>query len=323
MMEGRRLREERVPVMDLADGRSTASDPEDVFRSERARLMGLTYRMLGSVVDAEDVVQEAWLRWNAADQTVIERPAAWLTTVTSRLAIDRLRSQRRRREEYVGPWLPDPISTVFAIDEDAPGGSLGPERSAEMAESLELGFLVVLDALGPVERAVFLLADVFAVPFAEIAVVVDRTPEACRQVASRARRKVREERSDRRAVDEGLLGDLVAAIALGDIERVVSLLSPDVVLTSDGGPLRHAARRPVVFPDRVARLLVNLGTRISIDSTMAIEQVNHAPALVIRSAVETLILMAEREPVAGAVVRIQMVLNPDKLAGIHRSVELI
>lgn len=308
---------------------TTTSEPHDVpsadqlFEAERARLTGLAYRMLGSVSDAEDIVQEVWLRWSAADRTDIERPAAWLTTVSSRLAIDRLRAQRRRREEYVGPWLPDPISTAFAIDEERPGAAPGPERAAVLRESLELGFLVVLDALGPVERAVFVLADIFAVPFAEIAVVVDRSPEACRQVASRARRKVGEHRAERRAVDEGLLGDLVGAIALGDVERVVSLLAPEVVLTSDGGPLRHAARRPVVFPDRVARLLVNLGTRVTPDATMAIEQVNSAPALVIRSTVETLTMMAEREPVTGAIVRIQLVLNPDKLDGLDRKIDLI
>lgn len=296
---------------------------DEVFEGERARLTGLAYRMLGSVVDAEDVVQEAWIRWSGADVDTIERPAAWLTTVTSRLAIDRLRAQRRRREEYVGPWLPDPVSTSYAIDEELPGRPLGPERALELSESLELGFLVVLDTLGPVERVVFVLADVFAVPFGEIAAAVDRTPEACRQIASRARRKVREERADRRAIDEGLLGDLVGAIALGDVERVMSLLSPDIVLTSDGGALRHAARRPVVLPERVARLLVNLGTRVPVDGTMAIEQLNNAPALVVRSPAETLTMMAEREPSTGAIVRIQMVLNPDKLDGLHRRVELV
>ena len=296
---------------------------DQVFAAERARLTGLAYRMVGSVPDAEDVVQEAWIRWSTTDTSTIERPAAWLTTVTSRLAIDRLRAQRRRREEYVGPWLPDPVSTTFAVDEELPGRPPGPERAVELAESIQLGFLVVLDTLGPVERAVFVLAEVFAVPFAEIAQAVDRTPEACRQIASRARRKVRDARADRRAVDEGLLGDLVGAIALGDVGRVISLLSPEIVLTSDGGPLRRAARRPVVSPDRVARLLVNLGTRVPVDGTMAIEQLNGAPALVVRAPSETLTMMAEREPVTGAIVRIQMVLNPDKLDGLHREVELI
>lgn len=313
---------------DRTDDAGTSSpsehdSPERVFAAERARLTGLAYRMVGSVPDAEDVVQEAWIRWSAAAHDQIERPAAWLTTVTSRLAIDRLRAQRRRREEYVGPWLPDPISTTFVVDADADLGSQDPQRAVELAESLELGFLVVLDTLGPVERAVFLLADVFAVPFAEIAAAVDRTPEACRQIASRARRKVRDARAERRVVDEGLLGDLVGAIALGDVARVISLLSPDVVLTSDGGPLRHAARRPVVLPERVARLLVNLGTRVPEGATLGIEQLNAGPALVMRSPVETLVLLAEREPRTGAIARFQIVLNPDKLHGVERPVDLV
>lgn len=304
----------------MSDGMTT--DAKE-FQDERPRLMGLAYRMLGSVADAEDVVQEAWIRWQSVERTSIERPAAWLTTVTSRLAIDRLRAQRRRREEYVGPWLPDPISTAFAPGEHEPGGSPGPERALELAESLELGFLVVLDTLGPVERAVFLLADVFAMSFAEIGVMVERTPEACRQIASRARRKVREERAERGAVDEGLLGDLVGAVALGEIERVMSLLSPDVVLVSDGGPLRHAARRPVLYPDRVARLLVNLATRTPVEATMGIEQVNHAPALVMRSEQQgTIVVLAERELHTGAIIGVQILLNPDKVGGVDRAVQL-
>ena len=295
---------------------------EQVFALERARLTGLAYRMVGSVPDAEDVVQEAWIRWSTVDPDAIERPAAWLTTVTSRLAIDRLRAQRRRREDYVGPWLPDPIATALDVDDEG-RSPRGPEDAVELAESLELGFLVVLDTLGPVERAVFLLADVFAVPFAEIAVAVDRTPEACRQIASRARRKVREARAERRAIDEGLLGDLVGAIALGDVERVISLLSPDVVLTSDGGPLRHAARRPVIHPDRVARLLVNLGTRVPEGATLGIEQLNAGPALVMRSPDETLVLLAEREPRSGAITQFHIVLNQEKLEGVGRRVDLV
>jgi len=301
----------------------TGTDDHDAFEAERSRLTGLAYRMLGSVVDAEDVVQEAWIRWTAADTDTIERPAAWLTTVTSRLAIDRLRAQRRRREEYVGPWLPDPISTAFAADDDGHGRPLGPEGALELTESLQLGFLVVLDTLGPIERAVFLLADVFAVPFAEIAPIVDRSVEACRQIASRARRKVREERAERRPVDEGLLGDLVGAVALGDMARVISLLAPDVVLTSDGGALRHAARRPVVLPERVARLLVNLGGRLPVDGSVAIEQVNGVPALVIRGGDGPIVLLAEREPSTGAIVRLQMALNPEKLAGLDRRIQLV
>jgi RNA polymerase sigma-70 factor (ECF subfamily) len=295
-------------------------DSDATFDAERARLTGLAYRILGSLSDAEDVVQEAWLRWQRAEPDSVDRPAAWLTTVTSRLAIDRLRAQRRRREDYVGPWLPEPVATRGGIGADGPRS---PEAAVEQSESLQLGFLIVLDTLGPVERAVFVLADVFAVPFAEIALAVDRSPEACRQLASRARRKVAGARGDRRPVDEGLLGELVGAIAMGDPERVVDLLAPGVVLTSDGGPRRHAARRPVVLPERVARLLVNLGARMPEDGTVGIEQVNEAPALVVRGGGETIVVSAEREPVSGAIDRLLVLVNPDKVGGVDRRVELV
>ncbi len=302
---------------DVSTDRGTGGD--DLFSAERPRLVGMAYRMLGSLTDAEDVVQEAWLRWQRVDEDAVQRPAAWLTTVTSRLAIDRLRAQRRRREEYVGPWLPEPVAT------DGASGAherWAPEAAVERAESLELGFLIVLEALGPVERAVFVLADVFAVPYAEIAQAVDRSPEACRQMASRARRKVADARAGRRPVDEGLLGELVGAIAMGNMDQVVELLSPGVVLTSDGGPRRHAARRPVVLPERVARLLVNLGARMPEDGTVGIEWINAAPALVARGGGETLVVSAEQEPATGAIGRVVVLVNPDKVAGVDAPVAL-
>lgn len=299
---------------------SSAADPADgEFARERPRLVGLAYRMLGSLADAEDVVQEAWLRWDRVDRATVQRPAAWLTTVTSRLAIDRLRAQQRRREDYVGPWLPEPVATDRWLGEDL---RADPSRAVELTESLELGFLVVLDVLGPVERAVFVLADVFGVPYAEIAAAVGRSPEACRQIASRARRRVADARGGRRAVDEGLLGELVGAIAMGRADAVVDLLAPGVVLTSDGGPRRHAARRPVVLPERVARLLVNLASRMPDAGTVGIEQVNCAPALVLRGD-ETLVLAAECEPTTGAIDRVRILLNPDKVAALDRPTDLL
>ena len=288
-----------------------------LFEAERSRLVGLAYRMLGSIADAEDVVSEAWLRFDGADRTGIASPAAWLTTVTSRLAIDRLRSQRRRREDYVGPWLPEPVHTdaTRAPDPVAPAPSPDPGERVELAESLTLGFLVVLDRLGPVERAVFLLHDVFGEPFAEVARVVDRSEEACRQIASRARRRVRQERESTTSADAETLAGLMAALAVGDIDGLLGLLAPDVVLTSDGGPNRHAARRPVVGPDRVARLLVNLATRLPESPSMAIEEVNAAPAFVVRSAALTMVASADRDP-QGRIVAIRLMLNPDKLVGL-------
>ena len=151
----------------------------DTFEGERPRLTGLAYRITCSLADAEDVVQEAWIRWAARDPATVDNPAGWLTTVTSRLALDRLRAQRRRREVYVGPWLPDPVATT----PDA-------EETAELAESLTVGFLVLLDSLGPYERVALLLGDVFGEPYPAIAEILGKTEPACRQLVSRARRKL-------------------------------------------------------------------------------------------------------------------------------------
>ena len=300
---------------------SSGTDPSGrggaFFEAERPRLTGLAYRMLGSVADAEDVVSEAWMRFDAADRSVIESPAAWLTTVTSRLAIDRLRAQQRRREDYVGPWLPEPILTHAGASTDrvAPSPLPDPGERVEMAESLTLGFLVVLDRLGPVERAVFLLHDVFGEPFAEISRMVGRSEENCRQIATRARRRVREERSSAREADAEVLIDLVSALAGGDEAEVIRLLAPDVVLTSDGGPNRRAARRPVVGSERVARFMSNVAGRIPSDAAVGIEEVNASPAFVMRSSTINMVLSVERGD-DGRIGSIRMVLNPDKLAGV-------
>jgi RNA polymerase sigma-70 factor, ECF subfamily len=232
---------------------SVTPSPEE-FETHRARVRGVAYRMLGSLAEADDVAQETWLRWQAADRETIASPAAWLTTVATRLALDRLRSGARQRETYPGPWLPEPLVV-----------EPGPEEAAELADSLTLGFLVLLDQLAPVERAVFVMADVFDVPFAEIAATVGRSEAACRQIASRARRRLRPDKPPARPrpADRALLDGLIGAVAVGDVDGVLSKLAPDVLLLSDGGPSRRAARRPVVGPDRVARLMINLATRFA------------------------------------------------------------
>ena len=257
----------------MTSGATPTDGDLDVFLAERPRLVGLAYRMLGTFADAEDVVQEAWLRWQAADRDSLERPAAWLTTVTTRLALDRLRSLRRRREDYVGPWLPEPIVE-----------GAGPEAAAELADSLTMGFLTVLDRLGPVERAVFLLADVFGTPFADVATAVGKSEAACRQIASRARRRVqgadlrRPEAAERRVVEE-----LLMALVSGDVEGALAKLSPEVVLVSDGGAERHAARRPVVGPKRVARFLANLTRRgLAEGAEVTAATVNGDPGVIVR-----------------------------------------
>ena len=275
----------------------------DDFEAERSRLVGLAYRMTGSVVDAEDIVQETWLRATTASD--VDRPPAWLTTVATRLAIDRLRSASRRRERYVGPWLPEPILT----DPD-------PASVVERGESLTLSFLHVLDRLEPVERAVFLLRDVFDVDYHEVAAVVDRTEANCRQIARRARDRVRSERprfhvdpSRRRA----LLDSFLTAVLSGDCDALSDLLAEDVVLVSDGGPTRHAARRPVVGPHRVARFMVNLAKRFP-DVRIELAEVNAAPALLAFLPDGELRLVNVVEFDGDRLRRIESISAPDKLA---------
>jgi RNA polymerase sigma-70 factor, ECF subfamily len=273
-----------------------------IFDGERSRLLALAYRLLGTMTDAEDVVQDAWLRWEAASAGV-ERPAAWLTTVVTRLAIDRLRSAQHQRESYVGPWLPEPVT-------DAPG----PAESAELADSLTLGFLTMLERLTPIERAVFLLADVFDEPFADIAAIVGKSPAACRQIASRARRRVRD---PVRHVEEVTAGREVAAAFVqatvaGDVDALLELLAPDVVLVSDGGAERHAARRPVVGADRVARLVTNISRRFPAGVQLTTPSVNGEPGVVLSFAGQPFLVMA-LEIRDGRIQALRTVLNPRKL----------
>jgi RNA polymerase sigma-70 factor (ECF subfamily) len=288
----------------------------DEFESERARLTGLAYRITGSVADAEDVVQEAWIRWAGQGAGDIASPAGWLTTVTSRLALDRLRAQRRRREVYVGPWLPDPAPTTPSVEE-----------AAELAESLTLGFLVLLDALGPFERVAFLLGDVFGEPYSVIAEVLGKSEPACRQLVSRARRKMQSARSTKRAPDPSptsaeLLIQLLDSVLSDDEERALRLLDPDVVLVSDAGPARRAARRPVVGAKRVRQLLSGGWRLFGFKSRPGREDlppvrfldVNLTPSLVLDSPEGPIVITAEA--VDGRITSIWVRLNPDKTAAL-------
>lgn len=278
------------------------------FEAERRRLVGLAYRITGSRAEADDVVQDAWLRWERVDPATVLRPAAWLTTVTSRLALDRLKSARHRREAYVGPWLPEPV-------EPAPG----PADRVELAESLTVGFLALLERLGPVERVVFLLADVFGVPFEEIGVVVGRSPEACRQVASRARGRVRDGRPRFEATDDEawqVTAAFLGAAQAGDLAALVDLLAPGAVLVSDGGAERHAARRPILA-DRIPRFVANLAARGEHGDVLTPRLLNGQPGVVVeRAGVVEFVLTVS---VVGARVdRIWIHRNPTKLESLAR-----
>lgn len=295
----------------------------EVFAAQRARLVGVAYRITGSLADAEDAVQEAWLRFERAGPEAVDRPAAWLTTTTARLALDQLKSARHRRERYVGPWLPEPLAA--APPGTAPGAAAGPEEAAELAQSLTLGFLHLLETLAPVDRVVFILADVFDVPYREIAPVVGRNETACRQIASRARRRVREAAPPPwRAPDDaaaGTVASLLHATMAGDVGRVVSLLAEDAVLISDGGAAARAARRPIRGAERMARFLVNLARRFQ-DATFEPVRINGDIGVVGYQAGERIFAMAVH--VDGGTARsIHILRNPDKLAALDRPVEAL
>ena len=287
---------------------ASASQDDLLFEANRSRLRGLAYRMTGSLSDADDVVQETWLRWEAADRPAIGQPAAWLTTVATRLSLDRLKGAARAREAYPGPWLPEPV-----VREP------GPEEAAELADSLTLGFLVLMDRLAPVERAVFVLAEVFDVPYSEIAGVVGKSEAACRQIARRARTRLRGDgprpHSSPHGADRLVLDALLAAVASGDVDGVVAQLAPDVVCLTDGGPHRRAARRPVVGPPRVARLLVNLAQRYEAHVDLRPVVVNGCAGVVL-SLDGQVDLVLEIEVEDGLISALHIVRNPDKLYGL-------
>jgi RNA polymerase sigma-70 factor (ECF subfamily) len=221
------------------------------FAEHRAVLVGAAYRVVGSVVDAEDVVQETWLRWSAADREEVRDVRAYLIRITTRLALNRLRQQKSRRESYVGPWLPEPLVTTPAEDD--------PAAVAEVADSVSMAMLVVLETLSPLERATFVLREVFDLPFGEIAETLGRSESAVRQLAHRAREHVHA-RQPRHSVDKArhteVTSQFLAAAWSGDFDQMVSLLAPDVVLVSDGGGKKKAALRPLMGAEKIARWLV-------------------------------------------------------------------
>jgi RNA polymerase sigma-70 factor (ECF subfamily) len=265
--------------------------------------------MLGTLADADDVVQDTWLRWHAANGAHIANAEAWLVTAATRVCLDRLRAAARTREIYPGPWLPEPIVT-----------DPSPESAAELSDSLTLGFLVLLDQLAPVERAVFVLADVFEVPYAEIAATVGRSEAACRQIASRARRRLRPDKQlyKTAAADRALVKGLLRALASGDVNEVVARLAPQVVCITDGGPKRRAARRPVVGSDRVARFLIAIARRYRHVATRPAVVGGSAGAIL--SAGDTIQQVMAVTSRDGIVTSIYFVGNPDKLGSVGQPI---
>lgn len=284
----------------------------DVFEEHRPVLTGVAYRMLGRVADAEDVVQEAWLRWSAGERTDVLEPRAYLVRITTRLAIDRLRHVQSRREAYVGPWLPEPIVTDF--------GHTVPDTAerAVLAESVSLAVLVVLEALSPLERAVFVLREAFGFPYAEIATTLDRSEAAVRQLAGRARRHV-EERKPRYDVDPAQCRDLterfLAAAGGGDLEALLSLLAPDVRLVGDSGGKAKAPLRVMESADKVGRFLFAVAQEPIREADFRFVELNGAPALLVLSAGKPDSVF-QLEVLDGRIQCIYIVRNPAKLTSL-------
>jgi RNA polymerase sigma-70 factor (ECF subfamily) len=275
----------------------------------RPLLFSIAYRMLGSVTEAEDVVQEAFLRYQRAvgDGTEVESLKAYLSAVVTRLAIDELRSARNRRETYVGEWLPEPVLT----DGD------DPARVAEEADSLSMAFLLLLERLSPVERAVFLLHDVFAFDYDEIGSIVDKSSANCRQLASRARRHIEAEKpryeSSKRERDE-LAARFFAAMTEGDIDDLVTTLAEDVVVYGDGGGKAPQWSRPIVGRERVSSLFAGLGRQLrALEVTLELRDVNGQPGAMVRTRNGELVNVFVLDIFADAVQTVRSVINPDKL----------
>jgi RNA polymerase sigma factor (sigma-70 family) len=280
-------------------------DVDEVFEQHRQRLFSLAYRMLGSAHDAEDVLQSAWLRWSGA--TDVRDPGAFLTTVVTRLCLDELGSARKRREAYVGPWLPEPVPTA----------DLGPLETAEQREQVTLGALVLLERLSPQERAVCVLRDAFDYPYGDLAQVLGLTEPHCRQLHRRARQRLAADAPRRRPVDPALhveLGARLFAAALdGDLPALEALLADDAVLVSDGGGLASAARRPVLSRSKVARFVLGVTGKLDAATlSAAVEDLNGAPALVVREA-GRLSSVSFLETDGERIQRLLFVVNPEKL----------
>jgi len=290
----------------------TADTVTDLFEEHRPFLTGVAYRMLGRVADAEDVVQEAWLRWSSAGREDVREPRAFLVRITTRLAIDRLRHLRSRREAYVGPWLPEPVVTAFgqAVPDSA-------ER-AVLADSVSVAVLVVLETLSPLERAVFVLREAFGFPYAEIADALERSEAAVRQLAGRAKRHV-EERKPRYDVDPEVRRDLterfLAAASGGDLEQLLALLAPDVRLVSDSGGKAKAPRRIMESADKVGRFLIAVGQDWPTGTGVRVLELNGGPALVF-SADGVVDTVFQADVSDGAIRCVYVIRNPDKLAGV-------
>jgi RNA polymerase sigma-70 factor (ECF subfamily) len=290
-----------------------AAGPAGEFEEQRARLFGLAYRLLGSAADAEDVVQDTYVRWSGADQAAIVAPPVWLARVATNLCLNRLASARARREVYIGPWLPEPVLTS--------DGTLGPMESAAQRDSVSLALLVLLERLTPAERAVFVLREAFGYGYRDIAAILGLSEANCRQLHRRVRQRLPAATS-RFAPDRGQWRDLVdrflAAARDGDLPGLERLLAADVTAWADGGGKVVAARRPVLGRDRVARYLAGI-TRFGAGLQISVTEVNGAPA-VLGTRAGTLAGVLVLEVSGDQITAVHLMSNPDKLGFASRQV---
>ncbi|MEU1518800.1 RNA polymerase sigma-70 factor [Streptomyces sp. NPDC005811] len=291
----------------------TADPATEAFVAHRNLLFTVAYEMLGSAADAEDVLQETWLRWVDTDLDEVRDRRAYLVRITTRQALNRLRTLARRKEAYVGPWLPEPLLTTPDVAQDV-----------ELAESVSMALMLVLETLSPTERAVFVLREVFDVGYDEIAAAVDKSPAAVRQIAHRARRHVdarrpRETVSERRT--RAALESFQHALSTGDLQGFLDVLAPEVVMLSDGGGLRQAAPRPISGADKVARFILGHAKRHAATLTSEFTMVNGGPALVLRMDGEidgVVAIRFEDDRITG----LYYVRNPEKLTRVDAETPL-
>jgi RNA polymerase sigma-70 factor (ECF subfamily) len=284
----------------------------EAFVAHRNLLFTVAYELLGSAADAEDVLQETWLRWVGVDLDTVMDHRAYLVRIASRQALQRLRTLGRRKESYVGPWLPEPLLTAPDVAEDV-----------ELAESVSMAMLLVLETLKPTERAVFVLREVFGLEYDEIAEAVDKKPDAVRQIAHRARSHVAARRPAgpvSPAETRKALAAFQRAIETGDLQGLVDILAPDVVFLGDGGGVVQAVQRPVVGADKVARLLAAAVDRLT-EATLDLTQINGQPALILRFNGEIDTVTALRID-HGQITGLYSVRNPTKLSHLTKAVPL-
>jgi RNA polymerase sigma-70 factor (TIGR02957 family) len=310
------MSERSQPAEDAAaplDPGGRADPATEAFVAHRSLLFTVAYEMLGSAADAEDVLQETWLRWAGVDLAAVRDQRAYLVRIATRQALGRLRTLGRRRESYVGPWLPAPLLTAPDVAQDV-----------ELADSVSMAMLLVLETLAPTERAVFVLREVFALEYDEIAEAVDKTPAAVRQIAHRARAHVAARRP-RGAVSPATARDALKAfqraVQTGDLQGLLDVLAPDVVFLGDGGGIRQAVPRPIIGAGQVARLLSVGLRRIDPAASLQPAEVNGYPALILRLDGEIDTVVAVRID-DGLVTGLYAVRNPEKLSHMERETAL-